>query len=127
MAEPSVVCPKCGHRFPVTKALTDQIEESLRDQYEADARQKEKVAQAAYEKRLEAERQKIEKLAMSRAAEASTAKVGKLQALLAQAEKREKHLDLVLHNVSGMIGDIQAITPAFPRIKRLELPGPRNV
>jgi hypothetical protein len=39
--------------------------------------------------------------------------------------KREKHLDLVLQNVSGMVGDIQAITPAFPRIKRLELPSPR--
>jgi hypothetical protein len=39
--------------------------------------------------------------------------------------KREKHLNLVLHNVSGMVGDIQAITPAFPRIKRLELPVPR--
>ncbi len=32
MAEPIVVCPQCGHRFPVTKALTDQIEESLRRQ-----------------------------------------------------------------------------------------------
>ena len=39
--------------------------------------------------------------------------------------KREKHLNLVLHNVSGMVGDIQAITPAFPRIKRLELPMPQ--
>jgi hypothetical protein len=39
--------------------------------------------------------------------------------------KREKHLDLVLHNVSGMVGDIQAITPAFPRIRRPELPAPR--
>ena len=39
--------------------------------------------------------------------------------------KREKHLDLVLQNVSGMVGDIQAITPQFPRIKRLELPSPR--
>jgi hypothetical protein len=39
--------------------------------------------------------------------------------------KREKHLNLVLQSVSGMVGDIQAITPAFPRIKRLELPVPR--
>ncbi|MBI3682423.1 MAG: DUF2130 domain-containing protein [Acidobacteria bacterium] len=39
--------------------------------------------------------------------------------------KREKHLDLVLLNVSGMVGEIQAITPSFPRIKRLELPPPR--
>jgi hypothetical protein len=38
--------------------------------------------------------------------------------------KREKHLELVLQNVSGMVGDIQAITPAFPNIKRLELPEP---
>jgi len=90
MAETIVVCPECGHRFPVTKALTDQIEELLRHQYEADARQKEKASQAAYEKRLEAEREKIGKLAMSRAAEASAAEVRKLQAHLAQAEKREK-------------------------------------
>jgi hypothetical protein len=90
MAETIVVCPECGHRFPVTKALTDQIEESLRRQFEADSRQKEKAAQAAFEKRLEAEREKIEKLATTRAAEASAAEVGKLRTLLAEGEKREK-------------------------------------
>jgi hypothetical protein len=90
MAEPNVVCPKCGHRFALTKALTDQIEESLRHQYEADARQREKAAQAAYEKRLGVEREKIEKLATSRAARAAAAEVGKLQALLVQAQKRER-------------------------------------
>jgi hypothetical protein len=36
--------------------------------------------------------------------------------------KREKGLELVLQNVSGMVGGIQAITPAFPKIRRLELP-----
>ena len=41
--------------------------------------------------------------------------------------KREKHLNLVLHNVSGMVGDIQAITPAFPRIKRLNCPCPSEI
>ncbi len=37
--------------------------------------------------------------------------------------KREKQLQLVIQNISGMIGDFQAIAPALPKIKRLELPG----
>ena len=39
--------------------------------------------------------------------------------------KREKNLELVLQGVSGMVGDIQAIAPAFPKIRRLELPALR--
>lgn len=90
MAEPRVVCPKCGHRFPVTKALTAQIEESLRGQFEADARERERAVRAAYEKRLAAERSKLQKEARVRAAKASAAEVSKLRASLDAAEKREK-------------------------------------
>ncbi len=42
MAEPRIVCPKCGHRFPVTKALTAQIEESLEARFQAETKKKEK-------------------------------------------------------------------------------------
>ncbi len=90
MAESQVVCPACGHRFPVTKALTDQIEASLRIHYEAEARRKEKADEAAFAKRLEAERGKIEQTATLRATQASATEVRKLQALLAEAEKRGK-------------------------------------
>jgi hypothetical protein len=90
MADPIVVCPKCGHRFAVTKALTDQIEVSLRHQFEARAEEQEKAAQVAYEKRLAAEREKLEKQVTARAAKASAAQVAKLRGLLADAKKREK-------------------------------------
>jgi hypothetical protein len=39
--------------------------------------------------------------------------------------KREKQLEIVQQNVSGMVGDFQGIAPAFPKIKRLELPPAR--
>jgi len=90
MAEPRVVCPKCGHRFAITKVLTDKIEDSLRHQFEAQAKEQEKAAQVAYEKRLAAEREKLEKQVTARAAKASAAQVAKLRGLLADAEKREK-------------------------------------
>lgn len=38
--------------------------------------------------------------------------------------KRDMHIAEITRNVAGMVGDIQAITPAFPPIKRLELPSP---
>lgn len=90
MAEPTVVCPKCGHRFPVTKALTGQIEDSLRHEFEAQAKEQEKAAQAAYEKRFAVEQKKIEKQITAQAEKASAAQVAKLRSLLSDAEKREK-------------------------------------
>jgi hypothetical protein len=90
MAESKVVCPKCGYRFPVTKALTDQIEDSLRQQYEAQAKEREKAAQVAYNTRLATEREKLEKQVTARAAKASATQVAKLRSLLANAERREK-------------------------------------
>jgi len=38
--------------------------------------------------------------------------------------KREAQLATLLRSVAGMVGDIQGITPAFPSIRRLELPPP---
>jgi hypothetical protein len=90
MADPIVVCPKCGHRFAVTKALTDQIEGSLRQQFELRAKEQKKAADVAYEKRLAAEREKLEKEVTARAAEVSEAQIAKLQALLADSQNREK-------------------------------------
>ena len=68
MSEPRVECPKCGHRFPVTKALTGQIEESLRHQYEADTKALEKSMKVEYDKRIAAEHEKAEKKAQKQLA-----------------------------------------------------------
>jgi hypothetical protein len=61
----SIVCPKCGHRFPITKALTGQIENSLRHEFEVHARDQQKAAQAAFEKRFAIEREKFKKVAQT--------------------------------------------------------------
>jgi len=90
MAEQTVVCPKCGHRFPVTKALTGQIEDSLRHEFEAQAKEQEKATRAVYEKRLAAEQKRLEKQVTVRAQQASAAQVARLRSLLSSAAKREK-------------------------------------
>lgn len=90
MVEPSIVCPKCGCRFPLTKALTAQIEGPLREQFEAERRERERAAQAAYEKQLTAERAKLEREATAAARKASAAELSKLRASLAAADRREK-------------------------------------
>ena len=37
MAEQTIVCPNCGKRIPVSKALTHQIETELRETFDAQA------------------------------------------------------------------------------------------
>jgi len=57
MSEQTIRCPKCGHEIPLTEAFTHQIEERLREQFEADSKRKEKeyaVALKAKEQELEA-------------------------------------------------------------------------
>ena len=90
MAEPRVVCPKCGHRFPLTKALTDQIEGTLRQEFEIQAEEQKKAVQAVYDKRLAAEQKKIERQITAQAKKAASSQISKLRSLLLDADKREK-------------------------------------
>ena len=34
MAEPSITCPSCGKKIPLTRALRTEIEASVKDEYE---------------------------------------------------------------------------------------------
>lgn len=90
MTDSRVICPKCGNRFPVTEALTAQIEEGLRERFDTELKERENVARTAYEKRLIAERAKLEKEASARAERASAAELSKLRQSLAAVERREK-------------------------------------
>jgi len=38
MSDQTIKCPKCGAKIPLSEALTTQIEDSIRAQYEAEAR-----------------------------------------------------------------------------------------
>jgi uncharacterized Zn finger protein (UPF0148 family) len=38
MAEQTILCPSCGKRIPISKALTEQAEANLRKDFEAELR-----------------------------------------------------------------------------------------
>lgn len=90
MAEQTIVCPNCGKRIPVSKALTHQIETELRETFEVEAEKREREAQVAFEKKLDAETTRLEKQVRKEVEQAASAEVAKIQRELAEAQKREK-------------------------------------
>jgi hypothetical protein len=59
MAEQSISCPSCGKKFPLTRALRAEIEESVRDAFEDEARRNE-LAMRKRERELERKQQDLE-------------------------------------------------------------------
>ena len=90
MAEQTIVCPSCGERIAVSKALTHQIETELREIFEAEAEKREGEAQAVFEKQLAAETARLEKQIRKEAEQVASAEVSKIQKELAESQKREK-------------------------------------
>jgi hypothetical protein len=90
MPEQTIICPNCGKRIPVSKALFPQIEAELRETFEAEAEKRDKEAQAAFEKKLAAETSRLEKQVRKEAEQAASAEVSKIQKELAESQKREK-------------------------------------
>ncbi len=90
MAEQTIVCPSCGKRIPISKALSHQIEAELRETFEAEAKKHEGEVQAAFEKKLAAETLRLEKQVKKEAEQAASAEVSKIQKALAESQKREK-------------------------------------
>jgi len=90
MAEQTLVCPHCGKRIPVSKALTHQIETELRETFAVEAEKHEREAQAAFEKKLATETSRLEKEVRKKAEQAASAEVSKIQKELAESQKREK-------------------------------------
>lgn len=56
MAIDTIQCPSCGKRIPLTKALTGQIEESLRKDLQRESREREQELRAEFEERLREEK-----------------------------------------------------------------------
>jgi hypothetical protein len=90
MAEQTVICPNCGKRIPISKALTSQIEADLRKAFDAEAAKREKETQAAFEKKLATETTRLEKQARKDAERAASAELSKIQRELSEAQKHEK-------------------------------------
>lgn len=110
MAEQTIVCPNCGTRIPLTKALTSQLEAGLRKDYEAKAEKQKneaeavfekklavetarlekqkKEAQAAFERKLALETTRLEKQARKDAERASSAELSRIQTELVETQKK---------------------------------------
>lgn len=86
MAEPSVVCPSCNKKIPLTRALTAQIEEELRKKLETDAKKREREIENDYKRKLSAERQLAEK-------KAREALALELEELRQQVSEREEEVE----------------------------------
>jgi hypothetical protein len=62
-AEQSIACPSCGKKIPLTRALRAEIETSLK----AEFGERERELRDEYERRLDADRERVEKEAARRA------------------------------------------------------------
>ena len=91
MAEPRIVCPKCGHRFPVTKALTAQVDAVLRKEYESQLKQEKRKVEAALRDTLEKETERIQRQALRQAKVRAREEVSdELVALRTEMSKRDR-------------------------------------
>lgn len=90
MAEQTIVCPNCRKRIPLSKALTGQIEEKLRGDFEVEFRKREQEARVSYERKLTAELARLEKRAKKEAETAAARELASLRKQIAEAQKREQ-------------------------------------
>lgn len=93
MSEQNVKCPKCGHEFAVTEAMTQQIANEYREKYKTAAAE----LQSKFEQQLEVERKSVEQKVKERLdAEKARAREDvalELKDLNAQLEEKSKKLD----------------------------------
>jgi len=90
MAEQTVICPHCGKKIPLSKALTEQIEADLREAFEAEAEEREEAAKAAFERRLASETTRLEKQIEKQAKLEASEELTGLRKEIADAQRREK-------------------------------------
>jgi len=50
MAEQTIICPNCGKRIPVSKALADQVKSELQKDFDIELKQREQEVKTAAEK-----------------------------------------------------------------------------
>jgi len=97
MPDQTIKCPNCGTQIELTEALTGQIEQGIRAQYEAEANQKEKDLQVRLQeikqqqKELDARQQAIEDQVAEqvKAERKKIAEQEKAKILFEQAEQRQ--------------------------------------
>lgn len=83
-----IQCPKCGHRIPITEALTKPIEDALQRKYEDEAATQEQRWKDEFEQKLAAEKQKLAADAQEEATNAVGIELLDLRASLEEANQK---------------------------------------
>jgi hypothetical protein len=90
MAEQTIICPNCGKRIPVSKALADQVKSELRKDFDIELKQREQEVKTDAEKRYSIEFNRREKQIRREAIQEANVELIELRKGLAEAQKREK-------------------------------------
>jgi hypothetical protein len=96
MADQSITCPHCGKRIQLSEAITHDIEEKLRKDFEAESKRKDKefekafdAQQKEFDEKLNKEKAKLERQARKAAEESVSTELADLKSEL---EKKSKQL-----------------------------------
>jgi hypothetical protein len=90
MAEQTVICPYCGKRIPISKALADQVKSELRKDFDIELKQHEQEVKKAEEKRYSLEITRREKQIRREATQEANVELTGLRKELTDAQRREK-------------------------------------
>jgi hypothetical protein len=90
MAEQTIICPNCGKRIPISKALADQVRLELRKDFDTELKQREQEVKTAAEKRYSIEISQREKQIRREAMQETTVELTGLRKELEETQKREK-------------------------------------
>src|SRR5260370_29685096 len=92
MPDDVIICPRCQNRIPLSKALAGQIEDQVRQRFEAALKKRERELESAFEERLDSERKatavKVKKELKAELGELSE-RLAQKQALLERAQRDE--------------------------------------
>ncbi len=86
MADEYILCPKCGNKVPLSKAISAQVDEQVKARSEAEIKKIQKVMDEEYEKRLATERR-------AAAAKATKDLKVELSGLSEELSQKEKQLE----------------------------------
>jgi hypothetical protein len=116
MSDPIVSCPKCGHKFTITKALTAQIEKRLRGTLDAEIEAHDAAKDAAYDAKLAKELKKLQASAKKTAAEEAREEIsGELDELRREIRKKDSKLKQVEQREQAVLAKESALDVTVKR------------
>ena len=91
--EQTILCPQCGERIPISRALTQQVEAEVRARVEAEGKKKEREIQVQFDKELAAARKQLEQQALKKAQHAAAAELRTLRRQVVHAQQQQSDFE----------------------------------